>query len=96
MTAAIKTEALRLGFSGCGVTRAGPLPSLRPFYTDFIARGGHQSFSYLERYTEQRLNISLLLPQVKSVIAVLMNYYPPELIPENDNYIVSKYAYGSD
>ncbi len=96
MTAAIRQEALRLGFSACGIAKAVDFPSLRPFYTNFIARGAHQSFSYLERYTEQRLNISLLMPEVSSVIAVLMNYYPPELIPEEGNYIISKYAYGSD
>ncbi len=51
---------------------------------------------YLERYTEQRLNPELLLPDVKSVIALLMNYYPQEIIPEEDNYIIAKYAYGKD
>ncbi len=26
----------------------------------------------------------------------MMNYYPQEIIPEEDNYVISKYAYGKD
>ena len=51
---------------------------------------------YLERYTKQRLNPELLLPGVRSVVALLMNYFPEEVIPEEDNFIVAKYAYGRD
>jgi epoxyqueuosine reductase len=36
------------------------------------------------------------LEGVKSFIAVLMNYFPPEIIPEDENFIISKYAYGQD
>lgn len=50
--------------------------------------------AYLERYRDQRLDPELLLPGVKTVIAVLENYYPRVLQDENDNFIFSKYAYG--
>jgi epoxyqueuosine reductase len=36
------------------------------------------------------------MPDARSVIAVLLNYYPDKIIPEEDNFIISKYAYGSD
>jgi epoxyqueuosine reductase len=36
------------------------------------------------------------MPDAKSVIAVLLNYYPEQVIPEEDNFVISKYAYGSD
>ena len=92
----IRSKALALGFSHCGFAKAEPLESLRPFYLDFTGQKRYAGMKFLERYTEQRLNPELLLSGVRSVIAVLMNYYPEELIPEEDNFIVAKYAYGMD
>jgi len=36
------------------------------------------------------------MPGAKSVISVLMNYFPAEKLPENNNYKIAKYAYGKD
>jgi len=96
MNQKIKAEALRLGFSHCGIALAEPLDHLRPFYEDYLARGKHQTLTYISTNYERRLNPELLLPGVKSVVALLMNYYPPQLIPEADNYIIAKYAWGKD
>jgi epoxyqueuosine reductase len=90
----IRSKALELGFSHCGFARAEPLESLRQFYETFLAQRDFSGMNYLERYTEQRLHPELLLPGVQCVIAVLMNYYPKERLPEEDNFILSKYAYG--
>jgi epoxyqueuosine reductase len=92
----IKSKALKLGFSFCGISMAGTLEKQREFYTDFIKQKKHGPFHYLETNLEKRLDPKLLLPEVKSVIALLLNYHPPELIPEKDNYIIAKYAYGKD
>ncbi|MCX6303873.1 MAG: tRNA epoxyqueuosine(34) reductase QueG [Bacteroidetes bacterium] len=92
----IKTEALRLGFSHCGVAQNDTLEQLRPFYSAFIGRNGHAGMQYLETNFEKRLHPELVVPDTKSVIALLWNYYPPEIIPEEDNFIISKYAYGVD
>ncbi len=92
----IKSEALRLGFSHCGIARNESLEELRSFYTDFIRRKGHAGMNYLETWLEKRFHPELVVPGAKSVIAVLMNYFPPEIIPEQDNFIISKYAYGAD
>jgi len=90
----IRSKALELGFSHCGFARAEPLESMRPFYKRFLEERTFTGMNYLERYTEQRLHPELLLPGVQSVIAVLMNYYPEDKLPEEDNFILSKYAYG--
>ncbi|MBE0648792.1 MAG: tRNA epoxyqueuosine(34) reductase QueG [Bacteroidales bacterium] len=90
----IRSHALSLGFSNCGFARAEPLESLRSFYETFLAERDFSGMNYLERFTEQRLHPELLLPGVQSVIAVLMNYYPEERLPEENNFILSKYAYG--
>jgi epoxyqueuosine reductase len=92
----IKSEVLSLGFSHCGIARNDSLEELRPYYTGFIRRKGHASLGYLESYLEKRLHPELVLEGTKSVIALLMNYFPPEIIPEEDNFIISKYAYGTD
>lgn len=92
----IREEAQRIGFSHCGFAKNDSLEELRPFYTDFIRRKGHAGLKYLETNFEKRLHPELVLEGTKSVIAVLLNYYPPEIIPEEDNFIISKYAYGAD
>jgi len=92
----IKNEASRLGFSNCGIARMESLENLRPWYSQYLQEKRHLPFQYLERYAEKRLNPALLLEETRSVIALLINYYPPELIPHEDNFILSKYAYGKD
>ncbi len=92
----IRHEAMRLGFSHCGVARNDTLEELRPFYSDFIGRKGHAGLKYLETYFEKRLHPELVLEGTKSVIALMMNYFPQETIPEEDNFIISRYAYGND
>lgn len=90
----LRSHALLLGFSHCGFARVEPLESLRPFYETFLAEKDFAGMNYLERHSEQRLHPELLLPGVQSIIAVLMNYYPEERLPEKGNFIVSTYAYG--
>jgi epoxyqueuosine reductase len=36
------------------------------------------------------------VPGAKSVVLVLLNYYPEDLIEEKGNFVISKYAYGRD
>jgi epoxyqueuosine reductase len=92
----IRKEAIRLGFSHCGVAPYATLEDIRPFYSGFIKNGGHASFNYLKTNLEKRIRPELLLEGTRSVIALLVNYFPREIIPENDNFIISKYAYGKD
>ena len=51
--------------------------------------------SYMENHFDKRLNPTLLVDDAKSVISLLLNYYPSE--EQNfDSYKISKYAYGQD
>jgi epoxyqueuosine reductase len=92
----IKEASKKLGFSFCGIAKAEQLEQLRPFYSGFIAKDGHAGFNYLKNHVEKRLNPELVFGGTKSVIALMMNYYPAEIIPPEDNFIISKYAYGKD
>jgi epoxyqueuosine reductase len=92
----IRQYANEIGFNGCGFARCEKLEEWRNFFTGFIARDGHAGFSYLKNNLEKRLNPNLILPGAKSVIALLLNYFPPDPEPENEAFIISKYARGSD
>jgi len=90
----IRQYAVEAGFDVCGFAAARPLDHLRSFYEHFIEEDRQASVSYIKRYASERLDPEKLLPGVKTVIAMLINYYPPELLPKEDNLIISKYAYG--
>jgi epoxyqueuosine reductase len=49
----------------------------------------------MENHFDKRLNPTKLVPDSKSVISLLLNYYPQKLQNE-DSYKLSKYAYGTD
>lgn len=51
--------------------------------------------SYMENHLDKRLNPTLLVDDAKSVISLLLNYYP-EKLQNPDAYKISKYAYGQD
>ena len=92
----IRAEALQLGFSFCGIAKNQPLEELRPFYTAFVQRGGQAGLEYLKTHLEKRLHPELVMEKARTVVAVMMNYYPQQVIPETDNFILAKYAYGGD
>lgn len=93
---AIKAEALRLGFSACGIARAEAVPSeVMASYDAWIDAGHQGSMEYLERNRELRADPRVLLPGTRSLIAVAMNYYPAEKQAE-DAPQFAYYAYGRD
>lgn len=55
--------------------------------------------SYMENHFDKRLDPTKLVDGAKSVISLLLNYYPADTQPENvgtESYKISKYAYGQD
>ena len=91
----IKTEAKRLGFLSCGVSKAGFLEEEAPRFEFWLNQNHNGKMSYMEDHFDKRLNPTLLVEDSKSVISLLLNYYPPkEQI--KDSYKISKYAYGKD
>jgi epoxyqueuosine reductase len=92
----IREWASDLGFSACGFARSGELTDWKEYYLQFIAKGMHAGFGYLERNAEKRFNPALVLPGARSVVGLLLNYFPEQTPSEKDNYIISKYALGRD
>jgi len=92
----IREKALSVGFSRIGFTNPVLAETTRSFYSRFVEEHGYAGMHYLRRYAPERTDPGKLLPGVKTIIAVLLNYYPQIRIPEEDNFIISKYAYGED
>lgn len=91
----IKAEAQRLGFLSCGISKAGFLEEEAPRLENWLNNNMNGQMSYMENHFDKRLNPTLFVDDAKSVISLLLNYYPSELQNEN-SYKISKYAYGQD
>lgn len=92
----IKTHAKSIGFFNCGISKAEYLAGDAEKMEHWLLKGNNGEMGYLERNKEKRYNPELLVDNAKSVITVLYNYYPREELNKNDNYNISKYAYGND
>ncbi len=92
----LKTEALQLGFDEVGISKAQQLPDDARLMEDWLRLGFQGGMSYLERNREKRYDPRLLVAGTATVITVLQNYFPKEKLPEDNNFKVSKYAYGKD
>lgn len=96
LTGWLKNRAAELGFSSCGIAQAGLLETEATQLEMWLKAGMHGEMSYMENYFDKRTDPRKLLEGAKSVIVFLFNYFPNEILPENENYILSKYAYGED
>jgi epoxyqueuosine reductase len=94
-TSIIKNEAQRLGFLSCGISKAGFLEEEAPRLERWLNNNMHGQMSYMENHFDKRLNPTLLVDGAKSVISLLLNYYPSEF-QNPASYKISKYAYGHD
>ncbi|OCB72674.1 tRNA epoxyqueuosine(34) reductase QueG [Flavobacterium glycines] len=91
----IKSEARRLGFLSCGISKAGFLEEEAPRLENWLNNNRNGQMSYMENHFDKRLNPTLLVDDAKSVVSLLLNYYP-EKEQIQDSYKISKYAYGQD
>ena len=91
----IKAEAKRLGFLSCGISKAGFLEEEAPRLEKWLNENRNGQMQYMENYFDKRLDPTLLVNDSKSVISLLLNYYPEQQQTEG-TYKISKYAYGQD
>lgn len=94
-TAQIKAEAKRLGFLACGISKAGFLEDEAPRLENWLNQQMHGEMHYMTNYFDKRLDPTKLVEGSKSVISLLLNYYPKEKQIDG-SYKLSKYAYGTD
>jgi epoxyqueuosine reductase len=75
----IKNAALSIGFDACGIAKADELSDDAEFLQSWLQKGNHAEMSYLARNFEKRTDPRKLVPECKSVVVVLLNYYPKQI-----------------
>lgn len=79
----------------CGISKAGFLEDEAPRLEKWLKSNAHGEMQYMENHFDKRLDPTRLVEDSKSVVSLLLNYYPSEEQNEN-SYKISKYAYGQD
>lgn len=95
LTQKIKNKALELGFNAVGVAKAEKLEAFEQNLNQWLNAGYQAGMNFMERNKEKRTDPTVLVPGAKSVISLLLSYYPEKEQPENIPQI-AKYAYGTD
>jgi len=76
MKDAILERARVLGFDRCRVTHAAA-PARADYFRSWLARGWHGAMGYLGRTADKRCDPGLVLPGVRSVLALAASYHAP-------------------
>ena len=92
----IKAEAERLGFLSCGISKAEFLEEEAPRLEKWLSDNMNGQMQYMENHFDKRLDPTLLVDDAKSVISLLLNYFPSHTQQDADAPKISKYAYGQD
>ena len=92
----IKEKASELGFLSCGIAKVEFLEKEAKQLEAWLKNNFHGKMLYMENHFDKRVNPALLVDQAKSVITVLLNYFPEEDLFKNGLMKISKYAYGND
>lgn len=92
----IKAEAERLGFLSCGISKAAFLEEEAPRLERWLNQNMNGQMQYMENHFDKRLDPTLLVDDAKSVISLLLNYFPSQKQKDTSAPKISKYAYGQD
>ena len=78
-TQLIKTEAKRLGFLSCGISKADFLEEEAPRLEKWLEKGMHGEMQYMENHFDKRLDPTLIGRWSQSLmISLLLNYFPEQ------------------
>ena len=91
----IKERSRQLGFDYCGIAKAEKLDDDARRLEAWLSKGMNGKMDYMNNYFDLRTDPSKLVPGAKSVITVLMNYFPQQVQTPLQPKI-AKYAYGND
>jgi epoxyqueuosine reductase len=94
-TKLVKQLASKLGFDYCGIAPALYLSEDARRLENWLTKGFHGGMTYMENHFDLRVDPTRLVPDARSVITLLLNYYPA-VGQKNGVPKVSKYAYGKD
>jgi epoxyqueuosine reductase len=94
-TKIVKETATLLGFDFCGIAKATFLNDDARRLEAWLNKGMHGNMQYMENHFDKRTDPTKLVPGAKSVITLLINYFP-ETLQNTAAPKISKYAYGKD
>ena len=94
-TRLIQEKSLQLGFDYCGIAKAEQLDDDARRLEKWLNQNHHGKMGYMANHFEKRVDPRLLVDGAKSVITLMLNYFPQVELPQAD-FKVSKYAYGQD
>ncbi len=92
----IKTKARELGFSACGISKAVFLEEEARRLEEWLKAGRHGSMQYMENHFDKRVDPRRLVEGAKTVISVLLNYFPSTKQKDTEAPVLSMYTYGKD
>lgn len=96
LTEHIKAEAQRLGFFACGIAKATKVDDdYACHYREQIRLKSFSDMHYMYENADKRLDPQLLVPGVKSIVSVALNYAPRQYLPK-DEFQIAAYALGQD
>ncbi len=72
----LRAQIEAIGFDEVRFARADDVPSGR--FLEWLEDGWQADMTWLDRSTEKRLDPSLVLPEIKSVIMLGVSYWPDE------------------
>ncbi len=95
----IKEKALEIGFHQVGITNINSLDSeisnQSQNLKNWLAKNYHADMAWMTN--PKRQNIQLVMPEVRSLICVTLNYYTPHPHSHNPQHAkISRYAWGRD
>lgn len=93
-TALVKQFAESAGFDYCGIAKAEKLDADARRLDQWLTKGYQGKMQYMENYFELRVDPAKLVPGAKSVITLLLNYFPGEEKTAGPN--IARYAWGQD
>jgi epoxyqueuosine reductase len=92
----IKSKAHELGLHDCAILPAGFLSEEQTPFQNWLNNGMHGEMTYMARNIEKRIDPRELYENAKTIIIVLLNYFPGKTQTDKTAPILSKYAYGTD
>lgn len=94
-TEIVKNIAAGFGFDHCGIAEAALLNEDARRLETWLSKGMHGSMQYMENHFDLRIDPRKLVPGAKSVITLLLNYFPHQQ-QSSAAPKISKYAFGND
>jgi epoxyqueuosine reductase len=95
-TRLVKNKSQELGFFYCGISTADFLNNEAHQLDEWLKNGYHGKMAYMENHFDKRLDPRKLVPNAKTVVSLLLNYYPEKIQSDSASHKISKYAYGTD